>query len=566
MALINQKTDLKSLKYGSEKPYVTKDIDNPPSGNGFVQQATKRIDDLSRIGQLIADKPGFKFAGNQALLLQNNTIDKVNKIKTQGTTSLGGAILQQVGQTVGSVGKIIGSTLAQVPVNGTGTHFVHGFRTDTYLQSSNQRSGFAQFFGAGGIEGAPLALRGETIIQDGSPEQGLDSFKTTDSKKLELQAKIQKQVNDKGFSTGDISNNKFFEKRNSANIPEIQDEYYLNRSDSQEVRNSLIKDGVEVIQNNIGQEGYNDSSEAANSELKQKQSIFDPEDSDRNQSTNQENASNTTEIDFRNPTRNKRYNEQGETTTYSFDYSSAEVNKQQRVNLGRQGKKIQIDPDKKYATTDPDTVDKLNRLDIQNSAASLEDSRDLISLNFQVITPETTRYLYFRAYLDNFSDNFNADWQGNKYLGRAESFYTYNGFDRNVSLGFKIAASTRQEMKPIYKKINYLASSTAPTYGEGTFMKGTIVKVTVGDYLYQVPAVVNSVQFSWETEYPWEISMSNPEGDIDNDMQVLPHVLDCSVDLSIIHNFIPQTGNNPFITNPFGNNRGKEVWISSPSN
>lgn len=158
--LINLQTDLKSLRYGSDKPYVTKDINNPPSSNQTGMQITKRIDDLSRIGQMLIDRPGLKFLGNQALLQQTDTVEKLQKASTKGIKALGKEALNIAKKTAIGTAKIVGSTLAQVPVNGTGTHFVYGFRTDTYLQPSgnDNRSAFAQFFGAGGVEGAPFAL------------------------------------------------------------------------------------------------------------------------------------------------------------------------------------------------------------------------------------------------------------------------------------------------------------------------------------------------------------------------------------------------------------------------
>jgi hypothetical protein len=163
-SLITLQTDLKSLRYGSDKPYITKDVNDPPSSNQTGMQITKRVDDLSRIAQMLIDRPGLKFIGNQALLQQVDVQGKLQKARDKKTT-LGGKVFEQVKGTVLNTAKILGSTIAQVPVNGTGTHFVYAFRTDTYLQPSggNNRTAFAQFFGAGGVEGAPLALKGKPI-------------------------------------------------------------------------------------------------------------------------------------------------------------------------------------------------------------------------------------------------------------------------------------------------------------------------------------------------------------------------------------------------------------------
>jgi hypothetical protein len=87
--LINLQTDLKSLRYGSDKPYITKDVNDPPSSNQTGMQITKRIDDLSRIAQLLIDRPGLKFIGNQALLQQVDIQDKLQKSRDNGKTLTG---------------------------------------------------------------------------------------------------------------------------------------------------------------------------------------------------------------------------------------------------------------------------------------------------------------------------------------------------------------------------------------------------------------------------------------------------------------------------------------------
>ncbi len=89
----------------------------------------------------------------------------------------------------------------------------------------------------------------------------------------------------------------------------------------------------------------------------------------------------------------------------------------------------------------------------------------------------------FRAYLDSFNDTFSGDWNAYKYVGRAEDFHTYAGFNRAINFGFKIAASSGVELEVLYNKLNLFASSTAPTYVNDSFQRGTFMAVTIGDYL-----------------------------------------------------------------------------------
>jgi hypothetical protein len=80
-------------------------------------------------------------------------------------------------------------------------------------------------------------------------------------------------------------------------------------------------------------------------------------------------------------------------------------------------------------------------------------------------------------------------------------------------------------------------------------MRGTLTKITVGDYIYELPGVLNSVNYTWNQDYPWEIAMLEPENTgEDNFEQELPMVMDCSIDFTPIHTFTPTTGLREYIT------------------
>ena len=201
-------------------------------------------------------------------------------------------------------------------------------------------------------------------------------------------------------------------------------------------------------------------------------------------------------------------------------------------------------------------VDSLNIIPpVKDSTTlTLGESKDIINFNFKILGPDEESQpvtLYFRALLESFSDDYGADWNSTKYVGRAESFNTYQGFNRSINLSFKVAAMTRAEMNPLYQKILHLASTTAPTYSQDGFMRGTITKLTVGDYLVNQPGYVASVNYGWDKSYPWEIKLKdNAEAlGVDEDVQQLPMVLDVNLQFEPIHTFAPQTGTQPYFTN-----------------
>jgi hypothetical protein len=155
-------------------------------------------------------------------------------------------------------------------------------------------------------------------------------------------------------------------------------------------------------------------------------------------------------------------------------------------------------------------------------------------------------------------------------MGRGENFYAYQGFTRDVSFTFKVAAQSKQEMLPLYQKLNHIVSSLYPDYQGGTsFMRGNLTKLTIGEYFYRTPGIIKSMNITVEDNYPWEIKYTEPEteknkqtkkdyGDVyfpnangweglsdfknsnsDADQMELPQILNVSVTFTPILNDLP---------------------------
>lgn len=198
-------------------------------------------------------------------------------------------------------------------------------------------------------------------------------------------------------------------------------------------------------------------------------------------------------------------------------------------------------------------IDKINVAEIieyhydDNSPTDDPTLNDFIKFYFDVYTDDVegrkTSRIQFRAFLESFNDSYNGDWNEFNYAGRAEPFYTYKSFKRNIDFSFKIAAQSRSEIIPLYKKLNFLVSTTSPTYSNldddnSGRMRGTFIKATIGDLLDNVPGFFSNIGLSWSKEYPWEIKLDSVnEGDVYQN----PHVLDVKCSFTPIHNFIPQT-------------------------
>tara|TARA_Y100000592_G_scaffold68635_1_gene106649 strand:+ start:2650 stop:4365 length:1716 start_codon:yes stop_codon:yes gene_type:complete len=180
---------------------------------------------------------------------------------------------------------------------------------------------------------------------------------------------------------------------------------------------------------------------------------------------------------------------------------------------------------------------------------TFDQGEDFVPFKFEVINSNNvthSKIIQFRAYLETLGDNFSATHNNISMNGRGETFYTYKGFMRKVSITFKVAAKSRHEMKPIYQKLNYLAAQTAPNYSKFGRIRTPYMRLTVGDYFKKVPGIVTNVNINWMKEYPWEIRL-DPKG-LDKQMKILPHVLDVTFNFTPIHDFVPDNQvDTPFI-------------------
>ena len=176
--------------------------------------------------------------------------------------------------------------------------------------------------------------------------------------------------------------------------------------------------------------------------------------------------------------------------------------------------------------------DRVNMSDFVSDPDAEILQSQMIPFQIASVQPDGNIFMYFRAFLDDLSDSYSGDWAGQRFVGRAEEFYTYQGFKRDLSFSFKVAAFTEAELKPLYLKLNLLAGTTAPSYGTaGTFMRGTLAEVTIGDYLSRLKGFFSGIDISWKKEYPWEIDLYN------QGVLMVPHVLDVSCKFTPIHDF-----------------------------
>jgi hypothetical protein len=181
------------------------------------------------------------------------------------------------------------------------------------------------------------------------------------------------------------------------------------------------------------------------------------------------------------------------------------------------------------------------------------ESKDIIKFAFECIDNDNlndTIPLIFRAFLEGqISDSNAAAYSEFKYLGRGETFRTYQGFDRTIGFTFKVFIQSRQEMLPIFTKLNQLISQVYPDYSPTyNLMRGNVVRLTIGDYIYRVPGFLENVNVTIDnSNTPWEIVLK--QFGAESDVRQLPHMVTVQCSFKPIMDLLPRKVNkaNPFV-------------------
>lgn len=264
--------------------------------------------------------------------------------------------------------------------------------------------------------------------------------------------------------------------------------------------------------------------------------------------------------------------------SYAPDYSDPKVRIEDRVNLGNPGNpnynRFNYGTGINYANYDKDinALDTINAFPLYkagnvnaNQTSPGGPLNDLVKFRIAAIDndkPTKKVFMHFRAFLNSMTDNYNPDWGSEKYVGRGDTLYKYGGFTRAVNLSWTVVAQSSQEMMPMYRKLNYLASNTMPDYSSAGYMRGPLIELTVGGYLFDQPGFITSLNYTLRTDTGWEVAIG-PKGDEledefgDNIEQYeLPHAIDVQMGFTPIHEFLPGkvkgalvAPNDPFYSN-----------------
>jgi len=543
-------TALKSLKYGHDRPgggdsgqpYIISSIDQPSSISdedtilrGGLKAPSSALEDVSRLTQYFFDS---KNPDGLLFIEKQNILSRISP----KTEAFNGIYTPSV-------------TLGQAGVGYLGTHFLNSilsYQTVAYSNNANNNrliqlkeeldSNYEENNNnpiLRSYDGGPGSNQGigETQIKFATKNNSLIPLKTTDglsypqinyTRPIEYNLKnIFGKKESKFYKDSTNGSNsvslKHINKNNTSENDLFGKDNYIEGNNGISPDNRL---GITTNSPNPSKGSTDSSKFLTNTKSKEESKI---------------NLSSTTSDDFRKTL----------FSDYSKTFLGAPYDSKNNIetlfNLGNPGQQGDLS-DYKKGKHNGQPLDKVNASYIYKSDTPSTSSEydDLIPFVIGILNNEgekkNVKYMHFRAFIKKMSDSYKADWKSIEYMGRAENFYRYKGFDRDMSIGFTVVAQSVKEQNSMYDKLNFLASSLAPEYLINGYMAGNIAYLTIGDYIVDQPGIITSLGFDIPDDSPWETGRER-DGSLYKDPQSpkrLPHMIDVDLKFIPIHTFRPQ--------------------------
>lgn len=158
-----------------------------------------------------------------------------------------------------------------------------------------------------------------------------------------------------------------------------------------------------------------------------------------------------------------------------------------------------IQPESFYSSDKNDIVTDESKL---SDYKGLDNDRNHL-ITFHITNSNQPEILVFRmANFTGFTDSVTITQNPKQYFGRPEPFYHYGGVTRTISFNFDVVVYSEEDVDKIYSKLNTLISLGYPNrYSAQTKMyEPSILKLSIGDYLYKQPFFMNTITFTPDDE------------------------------------------------------------------
>ena len=191
-------------------------------------------------------------------------------------------------------------------------------------------------------------------------------------------------------------------------------------------------------------------------------------------------------------------------------------------------------------------VNKTNIIKYGTKENAFKDSEGLIPFRFKDVLND--KFIVFDAILSGITDTITPDYSSEKYIGRPESVYVYQGVARSVGFTFDVYPMTRQEMPVLWEKLNYLVGLCYPNWVDSPYagnqpgdispitMVSPICELTIGDMYNNTPGYLSGLTMTVQDGTTWEFEEN----------MKLPHYVQVAVEFVYIGKYLPNAKGKHF--------------------
>jgi len=174
-----------------------------------------------------------------------------------------------------------------------------------------------------------------------------------------------------------------------------------------------------------------------------------------------------------------------------------------------------------------------------------EEGKDTNLIDFRFRDVYNKKFINFSAILSGITDTITPEYASERYLGRPESVYIYQGVQRAIGFNFQVYPTTRQELPVLWEKLNYLVGMCYPNWVDapsaGTDFKpltmiSPICELTIGDMYRNTPGYLSNVTLTVQDGSTWEF---------EKNLQ-LPHYVEVTTEFVYIGSHLPNARGKHF--------------------
>ena len=152
-------------------------------------------------------------------------------------------------------------------------------------------------------------------------------------------------------------------------------------------------------------------------------------------------------------------------------------------------------------------IDKVNLIPYGETAYKEEEYGTLDHIPFKFVDARQDKPIVFRAILSGITDSFSPEYSPERYVGRPDMVYVYQGTTREISFNFDVYPKSDAELVTLWEKLNYLAGLTYPDMRSGQ-MIAPFSKLTIGQMYIDAPGYISSLVYTVQDNTTWEVDFA----------------------------------------------------------